>query len=30
MRFGEAYRELGPVELDAHRLELNRYAQVVS
>ncbi|NMO52372.1 phosphotransferase [Actinoplanes sp. TBRC 11911] len=30
MRFGEAYRQLGPVELDPDRLELYRYAQVLS
>ena len=30
MRFGRAYGELGPVDLDPHRLELYRYAQVLS
>ncbi|MFG2047413.1 phosphotransferase family protein [Micromonospora sp. NPDC048935] len=30
MRFGEAYPALRPVELDPHRLELYRYAQVLS
>lgn len=30
MRFGDAYPALRPVELDPHRLELYRYAQVLS
>jgi hypothetical protein len=30
MRFAEAYEKLGPVELEPHRLELYRYAQVLS
>ncbi|GAA0816288.1 phosphotransferase family protein [Spirilliplanes yamanashiensis] len=30
MRFGDAYPRLRPVELDPHRLELYRYAQVLS
>lgn len=30
MRFGDAYPLLHPVDLDAHRLELYRYAQVLS
>lgn len=30
MRFGEAYRQWDPVELDPGRLELYRYAQVLS
>ncbi|MEV4625108.1 aminoglycoside phosphotransferase [Micromonospora sp. NPDC049523] len=30
MRFGEAYPALRPVDLDPHRLELYRYAQVLS
>ncbi|MDF2710047.1 MAG: hypothetical protein K0R62_5699 [Nonomuraea muscovyensis] len=30
MRFGAAYRALRPVDLDPHRLELYRYAQVLS
>lgn len=30
MRFGDAYPALHPVELDAHRLEFYRYAQVLS
>lgn len=30
MRFGTAYPALRPVDLDAHRLELYRYAQVLS
>ena len=30
MRFGEAYRQLRPVELDPARLELYRYAQILS
>ncbi|MDP4507538.1 phosphotransferase family protein [Nonomuraea turcica] len=30
MRFGEAYPVLRPVDLDPHRLELYRYAQVLS
>jgi hypothetical protein len=30
MRFQEAYRKLGPVDLDPRRLELYRYAQVLS
>jgi aminoglycoside phosphotransferase (APT) family kinase protein len=30
MRFGDAYRELRPVDLDPHRLELYRYAQTLS
>lgn len=30
MRFGDAYPALRPVDLDAHRLEFYRYAQVLS
>lgn len=30
MRFGDAYAALRPVDLDPHRLELYRYAQVLS
>ncbi len=30
MRFGDAYRALSPVDLDPHRLEFYRYAQVLS
>ncbi|MBI4943693.1 MAG: phosphotransferase [Actinobacteria bacterium] len=30
LRFGEDYRALNPVELDPHRLELFRFAQVLS
>ncbi len=29
LRFGEAYGELGPVNLDPHRLEFYRFAQVI-
>jgi aminoglycoside phosphotransferase (APT) family kinase protein len=30
LRFGDAYRALGPVDLDLHRLEFYRFAQVLS
>jgi hypothetical protein len=30
MRFGDAYSALRPVDLDLHRLEFYRYAQVLS